>query len=172
MRRMFRVLIGILSDSHGKRLLVRKACELFDSLDVEYIIHCGDLDDSVNESILDEFVDRRATFVWGNVDQPDGRLLAYLESVGISPPTGIPTLVELGGKRLAVFHGHEAGFRDAPYTLDVDVILHGHSHACCDESLNGVRIINPGALHRARRKTVAVFDTQTDELTFHEISTR
>jgi predicted phosphodiesterase len=32
-----------------------------------------------------------------------------------------------------------------------------------------VRCINPGALHRARRKTVAILDTERDQLTFVEV---
>ena len=77
--------------------------------------------------------------------------------------------IELGGKRFAIFHGHERGFENAPYTLDVDYILHGHSHVARDETLNGIRIINPGALHRARPKSFATLETSTDELLFYEL---
>ena len=70
---------------------------------------------------------------------------------------------------LPIYHGHERGFRDAPYRLDVDYIFHGHSHQIRDEQLDGVRIINPGALCRANPKTVATLDTETDQLTFHKI---
>ena len=47
-----------------------------------------------------------------------------------------------------------------------DYLLHGHTHVRRDERVGKVRIINPGALHRAREKTVAVLDTDTDRLTF------
>ncbi len=158
--------IGILSDSHDDPFPVRKALALFDSLGVTHLIHCGDVG---GQGVFDEFVGRALTFVWGNTDVYDGSTLAYLETVGLRTPTEVPTTVTLDDKRFAVFHGHENGFDAAPHRLKVDYICHGHSHLRRDEHVNGIRIINPGALHRARVLTVATLDTTTDELTFHTI---
>ena len=160
------VLIGILSDTHGQHLSTRHAMALFDDLGVEHVIHCGDVG---GESVFDELVGRPCTFVWGNTDRRDGGLAAYLQIVGIVVPREVPTRIELDGKRIAVFHGHERGFQRAVDTLPVDYLLHGHSHVARNETRGGKRIINPGALYRARRKTVAVLDTTNDELTFYEI---
>ncbi|MFQ5591518.1 MAG: metallophosphoesterase family protein [Phycisphaerae bacterium] len=160
------MLLGILSDSHGRHLVVRRAIKLLDSLGVGHLIHCGDVG---GMEVFDEMVGRECTFVWGNTDQPCPSLEAYLDGVGIRVPDGVPKLLEFDGKRLAVFHGHEREFSSAPYALDVDYILHGHSHQARDDSLNGTRLINPGALHRANPKTVATLDTRTDELAFHRI---
>jgi len=161
------MLIGILSDSHGRHLMVRRAVELFDRLGAEHVIHCGDI---CGERVFEELLGRPCTFVWGNMDMPDGATVAYLRSLGFQVPVEIPTIVNLGGKRIAVFHGHERGFENAPVFLDADYILHGHTHVARDERFDAKRIINPGALHRARRTTVATLDTDTDVLTFHEIS--
>ncbi len=161
------MLIGILSDSHGRHPAVRQAAALFDNLGVGHIIHCGDVGAT---RVFDELVGRRVSFVWGNMDVPDSGLLAYLHTVGIHPPETVPLRLTLDGKTFAVFHGHERGFRRAVDTLDVDYILHGHTHIASDESLDGKRIINPGALHRAHRKTVATLDVKTAELTFHEMA--
>ena len=158
------MLVGILSDSHGRHLAVRQAMALFDSLGVEYIIHCGDIG---GMSVFDELVGRPCTFVWGNMDEPEGGIIAYLQSVGIEPPNCVPARVTLDGKKFAVFHGHERGFHRAIDTLDVDYILHGHTHVASDKTHNGKRIINPGALYRARQKTVATLDTAAEKLTFH-----
>ena len=160
------MLIGILSDTHGQHMVVRQALALFDKLGVEHIIHCGDVG---GETVFDQLVGRPCMFVWGNMDRQDAGLLAYLDAVGLSIPTDIPTRIELDGKRIAVFHGHERGFQRAVDSLAVDYIMHGHSHAARDERRGAKRIINPGALHRTRRKTVAVLDTASDELTFYEI---
>ena len=81
-------------------------------------------------------------------------------------------MVTLHGKRFAVFHGHEPAFRTAIDRLDVDYLLHGHSHVCRDERINGKRIINPGALHRANPLTVATLDVASDRLVFHELTKR
>ena len=161
------MLVGILSDSHGKHLTVRRAIELFDRLGVEHIIHCGDV---CGMAVFDELVDRPCTFVWGNMDFPDDALMAYLDSIGLAAPQAEPTRVNLDGKSFAVFHGHEGGFHNAVDTLQVDYLLHGHTHITRDESRGITRIINPGALQRAKVKTVATLDTGTDQLTFHEIT--
>ena len=160
------MLIGILSDSHGQYLAVRQALALFDKLGVSYIIHCGDVGGS---AVFDELIGRRVSFVWGNMDLADDGKLAYLEAIGIKPPSELPVKLELDGKTFAVYHGHENGFDQAAKTLDVDYVLHGHTHTPRDQKVRGKRFINPGALHRTRRKTVATLDTATDTVTFHEI---
>ena len=163
------MLVGILSDSHGQHLVVRQALALFDKLGVSQIIHCGDVG---GQGVFDELVGRRVSFVWGNMDSPDGGLLAYLETVGIAAPSKAPVRLELDGKTFAVFHGHERSFNRAVRTLEVDYILHGHTHIPRDEWVKGKRIINPGAVHHVRRKTVATLDTAGDELTFHGVGNR
>jgi len=84
-------------------------------------------------------------------------------------PAEPPTRVNLNGKSIAVLHGHESGFRDAVRGGAYDYLMHGHTHERRDERINGMRIVNPGALHRARIKTVATLDTETDTLTFHKV---
>lgn len=158
------MLVGILSDSHGRDQRVRQAMALFDRLGVEHVFHCGDVGGA---EVFDQLVGHTCTFVWGNMDFPDDGLFAYLKSVGIDAPTSVPTQCTVSGKRFAVFHGHEPGFDAAVSSLDVDYILHGHTHIARDERLNGKRVINPGALHRAREKTVATLDTESDALEFH-----
>lgn len=160
------MLVGILSDSHGDHKIVARAMSLFDAAGVAHVIHCGDVG---GVSVFDELVGRPLTFVWGNTDYPPPSLYAYAESVGIALPSAEPTRIDLDGKRFAVFHGHESGFHVAVDTLDVDYILHGHTHCQRDDRCGSTRVINPGALHRARRKTVATLDTNRDVLTFHEL---
>ena len=48
-------------------------------------------------------------------------------------------------------------------------MIHGHTHRQADRREGRTRIINPGALHRAATKTVAILDTVEDELHFLEI---
>jgi putative phosphoesterase len=160
------LLVGILSDSHGKYLAVRQALALFDKLGVSYIIHCGDVG---GPAVFDELIGRRVSFVWGNMDLADDGRLAYLEAIGIRPPSELPVRLELDGKTFAVFHGHENGFNKAAKTLEVDYILHGHTHTPRDQTVSGKRFINPGALHHTRRQTVATLDTAIDEVRFHAI---
>ena len=160
------MLIGILSDSHGRFLAVRQAMRLFDKLGVAHVIHCGDIG---GIEVFDELVGKPCTFVWGNMDLPDSGLFAYLRTVGIQPPNAVPVRLSLDGKAFAVFHGHEHDFNRAISMLDVDYILHGHTHVARDDRCGYTRIINPGALRHARRKTVATLDTSSGKLTLHDI---
>lgn len=160
------MLVGILSDSHGRHLAVRQAVAVFDKLGVSHLIHCGDVGSS---EVFDEMIGRPFTFVWGNTDVPYDGLLTHAQSLNLPIPQEVPVLLELDGKSFAVFHGHEPCFSAALQSLEVDYLLHGHTHIACDEMLHGKRIINPGALHRAARKTVATLDTKSDQLMFHQI---
>ncbi|HEY3244683.1 MAG TPA: metallophosphoesterase family protein [Phycisphaerae bacterium] len=160
------MLIGILSDSHGHSRRVRAALELFDRLGVQQVIHCGDVG---GIEVLDQFVGRTVQFVWGNTDQPDAGLRTYLKSVGLTAPSAVPLELNLAGKRILVFHGHERGFEAALASAAADYLLHGHTHQRRDERIGRMRVINPGALHRAIPRSVATLDLTSDTLTFHEI---
>ncbi|HUU85734.1 MAG TPA: YfcE family phosphodiesterase [Phycisphaerae bacterium] len=160
------MLLGICSDTHNHPGMMRRALGVFDKLGVERIVHCGDVG---GQAVFDELVGRDVRFVWGNTDFPGPGLRAYLETVDLTPPASVPLMLEWADRQMAVFHGHEPGFASAPQTLEVDYIFCGHTHYPQDERVGHVRVINPGALHRARPRTVATLDLITDELTFHEV---
>ena len=48
--------------------------------------------------------------------------------------------------------------RDLENSGHFDFIFHGHTHQAADRRVGKTRIINPGALHRARPKTFVVLD--------------
>jgi predicted phosphodiesterase len=76
----------------------------------------------------------------------------------------------LGGKRIAVTHGdHRAVVREMLDGQAHDYLLLGHTHVARDERVGRVRVINPGALHRAAVKSVALLDTSADALVFVEL---
>jgi len=155
-----------MSDSHGRVRAVAEAIRRFDELGVEYVIHCGDVG---GDGVMQLLAGRPCTFVWGNTDEPDRELLAYVEELGLPLPGEPPAVLELEGKRLAVFHGHEPNFPAALAHLPVDYLFHGHTHIRRDERIANKRIINPGALHRANPRTFATLETETDELTYYKV---
>ncbi|MGB0716518.1 MAG: metallophosphoesterase family protein [Phycisphaerae bacterium] len=158
--------LGILSDSHDQAATARKAITILEQAGAQHFVHCGDVG---GVEVFEEFVDKPLTFVWGNCDVPTPGLRTFLQSVGIAIPAAIPTMLTLAGKTLAVFHGHETGFMPIKNDGSIDYILHGHTHVQRDERIDGVRVINPGALFRCQQKTVAILDLETDELTFHDV---
>src|SRR5690348_8579677 len=62
-----RVLLGILSDTHGRRDASKAGIELLRARGAKYLIHCGDVG---GEDILDLLAgdDPPSAFVWGNND--------------------------------------------------------------------------------------------------------
>ena len=157
------MLIGILSDSHGDAVATRLAIELLRERGATQFFHCGDI---CGEAVLDELAACHATrFVWGNCDHPSPTLRKYVRDIGLAPPE-VPVLAEIDGKSIAVYHGHERPFFLACLKPATDYIFHGHTHVFADNRAGRCRIINPGALYRARVKTVALLNPSMDDLQF------
>lgn len=159
------MLIGILSDTHGDAAASKRAFSLLDELGAEAFFHCGDVG---GQSVVDQFVGRRIWFVWGNTDWAAPGTRTFLEMTGLPLPT-VPVRVELAGKSMAMCHGHERAFVKLSRNPDCDYLFSGHTHTAADTRVGACRLINPGAVHRARPRTVATLDLVGDLLKFHEI---
>ncbi len=112
-----------------------------------------------------------AHLVFGNSDWDTGPLGNYAISLGIQVdhPVG---RIELDRGELVFCHGHQAHVMIEALGQDVRYLCHGHTHQASDTRSGTTRIINPGALCRAHRYTVAVLDTSTDGLTFLTVPAR
>jgi uncharacterized protein len=158
-----RVIVGILSDTHDRVEPTRAAIQLLRQAGAEFYIHCGDVG---SEQVLDHFAGLAAAFVFGNNDWDRRGLQRYAAEINVNC-LGEAGELELGGKTFYVLHGDD--FRAMRRALDeqrYDYLLHGHTHVKSDDRVGRTRVINPGALHRAREKTVAVLDTASDALRF------
>jgi uncharacterized protein len=157
------MIVGILSDTHGRLPAMIAAIAALREAKAEFFIHCGDVG---GEDILDQLAGLPSAFVWGNNDFERAELARYAESIGVQCLGNFGEL-ELGGKAFAVFHGDDFGLsRRLMSEKKYDYLLQGHSHVKMDERAGTMRVINPGALHRANPKSVAVLDTATDALQF------
>ena len=157
------MIVGILSDTHGRLPATIAAMEALRKAKAEFYIHCGDVG---GEEILNELAGLPCAFVWGNNDYERVALARYAKSIGVQCLGNFGEL-ELGGKSFAVFHGDDFGLsRRLMAEKKHDYLLQGHSHVRMDERAGTMRLINPGALHRASPKSCAVLDTETDKLQF------
>ena len=144
------MIIGIVSDSHGKASRLREALDIFAGRGVEVVIHCGDIGSLECVDLLGQF-DGDAYMVAGNTDKHFGRLSARAKTRGVTfDPVSIA--VDLGdGRRLAATHGHDGQFFiELVSGGQFAYVCHGHSHRMRDEQFGDVRVINPGALHGPR----------------------
>ena len=172
------MILGILSDTHGHAQRTASAVRLLQRLGVEALVHCGDVG---GEDVLEQLAGRRVWVVCGNTDCPDDELVRYAESLGLVVTHAGPLRLELDGRALAVFHGHEARFarllnrvREAG-TIPADFgrcdyVLHGHTHIARDERIGPLRVINPGALQRAAMHTVATLDLRAEQVKFWRVA--
>ena len=159
------LLIGILSDTHDQVARTAGAVALLIEQGAEVLIHCGDL---TGPDVVYACAGRPAYFVFGNNDFDEDGLRRAMAAVGATC-LGQGGEVELGGKRVAVTHGDLDRELRRLTMAAPDYLLYGHSHRAADERLGPTRWINPGALHRAARRTVALLDLDSDALRFLDI---
>lgn len=154
--------LGILSDTHGDATRARRAVELLRARGATRIIHLGDVG---SESVLDHLAGLEATVVFGNCD--DARSLRrYAEFLGIEvahPAAIIELKTKTAGEpmRIGITHGHLLEEIEGLFRAEVDILLHGHTHVARDDMVGATRVMNPGALHRADRKTAMLLDLST-----------
>jgi uncharacterized protein len=155
--------IGLLSDTHDKLPAMADAMRQLQERQAEFFIHCGDVG---NPSVLDYLAGLPAAFVWGNCDWDRAGLSRYAAQVHV-PCHGPFADLELAGKRIAVIHGDDTKLKRQLLTEQRhDFLFQGHTHIREDTTVGNVRIINPGALHRANPKTAALLDTETGRLDY------
>jgi uncharacterized protein len=150
------MLVGILSDSHDREMLLETAVQTLRQRGAQMLLHCGDL---CSAPMLRQFIGIPTAFVWGNCDFDRMNLERYGQQLGLRclGPFG---QIELDGKLIGLMHGDDAKLRDRVLReQQLDYLLVGHSHVRGEQQHGRIRIINPGALHRVTEKTVALLDT-------------
>jgi putative phosphoesterase len=160
------MILGILSDTHGAANTALAAVNLLRSRGAGFLIHCGDIG---GEAVLDLLAGEDVLAVWGNTDDSTGWLARYARQLGVAVYDGVAE-IELAGKRFAVTHGDDARLVRAVLDRQShDYLLLGHTHVASDSRVGRTRVINPGALYRAARRTVALLDVIADGLEFVEV---
>ena len=161
------MILGILSDTHDRVAAATVGIAALKAAGAGYFLHCGDVGGA---QILDQLAGLRAAFVWGNTDWDRVTLQRSAEELGVQCLGAFGEL-ELAGKTIAIAHGDDDGaVRRVLDEQRHDYLFVGHSHVKADTRVGRVRVINPGAPHRAREKTVATLDTVTDLLRFHVVA--
>jgi uncharacterized protein len=152
------MLIAILSDTHSRIATIVRAVDLLRGRGVTTVLHCGDIEDP---AAIEPFAGLDAHFVFGNCDgDRDGirKAIANADQT-IHEPFGD---LELTDVRLAFVHGDDARLlRDLENSDYFDYVFYGHTHQAAERKTGHTRVINPGALHRARPKTFLLLDLAT-----------
>ena len=168
------MIIGILSDTHGRTARLSHALSLFAEAKVDAIVHCGDICSGACVQALGE-ASAPAYLVAGNMDWGLFHIPRAAQKAGVNFSRDTVE-VDLGdGRHLIATHGHHEDLLDDlirggqfPY------VCHGHTHRLRDQRIGNVRVINPGALTHPRNPhhpTAVILDTDTDTLTVLNVPT-
>ncbi len=156
--------IAVISDTHGKINRCIYAIEKLPHIDA--IIHLGDVYDDA-EDLSDYFTQTPVYAVGGNC--------------GLSFRAETDRLIELGGLRIFLTHGHMYSVKQSLTALakkvkevGADIGMFGHTHLCFDSYVDNVRLINPGSASIPARGecTMGILEIKKEGLpsfTFKEI---
>jgi len=158
--------IGVLSDTHDRLEITQAAIRLLCGRGAELILHCGDIESPETVRL---FTSVPTHFVFGNWDKDQKALLSAIADVGGRWHQDYGWL-ELAGKSVAWLHGHVRGQRrELERNGAFDYVFYGHSHTAEAHWTEKTLVLNPGALHRARPKTVALVDVAKGERELVEV---
>src|SRR3954469_5298869 len=97
------VRLGVISDTHGHVELTRPAVRLLESLEVDAVLHCGDIG---SMAIVELFASWPKHFVFGNFDENTTSFAAAIERAG-QTCHGLFGDLDFGGVKVALLHSHE-----------------------------------------------------------------
>jgi putative phosphoesterase len=153
--------IAVLSDTHSRYATVESALEKLQARGINFLIHCGDIEDSETVWLFHGFT---AHFVFGNCDADRASIRQAVYGIGetLHEPFGS---LELEGTRIAFVHGDDKRLlHDLEHSGRFDFLFYGHSHQAEQHRTGATRVINPGALFRARPKTFIILDLASGEV--------
>ncbi len=155
--------IGVVSDTHGHVLNALAAARMLESLDVEAVLHCGDIGSPEVPPIFSKWP---AHYVLGNVDHYDDELLAVAVGNTGASFHGRFADLKLGGRRIALLHSDDGQkFHQVTTSDEYDLVCYGHTHVAEQHREGKTLVLNPGALYRAKVHQIAIVDLAKMEAT-------
>jgi uncharacterized protein len=154
--------LGVVSDSHGHVDHVRPAIRMLETLEVDRVVHCGDIG---SMAVVEMFARWPMDFVFGNCDCQRSEFAAAIAAAGQTCHGEFGAL-ELEGKRVALIHSDDRRrFQQTINSGDFDLICYGHTHVAALKRIGKTLVLNPGALYRANPHSIAVVDLPSLEAT-------
>jgi putative phosphoesterase len=153
--------LGVVSDTHGHVGYALDAVRALTEQRVDVVIHCGDIG---SPKVVPLFAGWPAHYVFGNVDYDDGLLRAAINDAGQTCHGRFGEL-ELEGKSIAFLHSDDAlRFREVVRSGKYDLVCYGHTHVAKVQQLGRTLVLNPGAMYRAERHTIAIVELPSLEV--------
>jgi putative phosphoesterase len=147
--------VGVISDTHGRVAFTRPAVRMFESLDVERVLHCGDIG---SPEIVELFAPWPTDFVFGNCDTDQKLLRSAIDRAGKVCHGEFGDL-QIEGVRIALVHSHDRRlFVASVGSGRYGVVCYGHTHVAAIEQRGETLLVNPGAIYQAQPHSVAVLE--------------
>ncbi len=158
--------LGIVSDSHGHLEHTLPAVRMLESLDVQRVLHCGDIG---TDEVVELFAPWPTDFVFGNCDYHREELETAIAATG-QTCHGVFGELEIEGKRIALLHSDDRHkFREVIHSGEWDLVCYGHTHVSAIDRQGSTLIVNPGAMYRADPPSIAVVELPSLEATIVEL---
>jgi hypothetical protein len=160
--------LGLISDTHDHQGNVKRALQRLRAEGITTILHAGDVS---SPQTLRLFADFDVWLARGNMDHDPGLRQVARELFGPGRLRTVHT-VHLNGSVIGLTHSSNTkAWRDLVTSQDYAYVVYGHSHRPEDERVGSTRVLNPGAVNRARWRapTFAILDLATDEVTLVEL---
>jgi len=141
--------LGVISDSHDNLNMIKKAVNVLNKENIDFLIHCGDIISPfvirVFENLNENVKNGNFFGVFGN---NDGDLLYLIERLGkICKLSSNETILDLAGKKIYVSHGPDPlVIKSLAKSGEFDIICTGHTHDHNIKKINNTLVINPGEL--------------------------
>jgi hypothetical protein len=156
--------VGIVSDTHGNLRALEAALKVLSSKGAEAVVHCGDVGNSACIRLMGA-CGLPVYVVAGNMDRHVEELAEAAGACGVNFLGKVIQFPVSPGVSIAVTHGDDPGVLGGLIECgQFRYVCRGHTHRPDQRRVGGVRVINPGALERTRRRTVALLDTEQDTL--------
>jgi uncharacterized protein len=153
--------LGVVSDSHGHVPFALEAVRMLESLDIDLLLHCGDIG---SPDIPRLFSAWPGHYVLGNVDYDRESLESAIVEAGQTLHGRFGTLT-VEGLEIAFLHGDdERQLRQTLASGRYRLVCCGHTHRAEQQPYGSTLLLNPGALYRARPRSLAFVDLPAVEV--------
>lgn len=156
----------VISDSHGNIANLKHVMGFAKKIKVAAVLHAGDWDTIESVEVVLSFEIPLYT-VLGNADIHED----VIQKLKVKSEKFDEDFLEfeLGGRKIGVVHkikNLELGISD------LDIIFTGHYHSKDDRTINGIRVVRPGAIIKGNNfaiyNVVETHDTASDKIEFIE----
>lgn len=158
------MLIGLISDTHDHVPHIEEAVEIFNSREVELVLHAGDY---CSPFTIPPFEGLNIKGVFGNNDGDHYLLIQKFREIG-GELMGSFGEIDAGGCRIALYHGTDTPITSAlEQCANYEVVVSGHTHEKKVEMTNETLAINPGTAHGfGEEASAAILDSQSMKVEF------